>query len=416
MLFKPRINRSLPPAILLGGGANALSVARNLRRQGIEVIIVGDHHHCARFSRFCRWVALPGSGDIGKRWFEWLTNEEGRQHRGAALIACGDDALEFVVHYRSALADYFLITEANDDVLAAMLDKARTHELAKRAGIPAPEVWIVSTRDDLRRVMEQVTYPCGLKPRVSHVFKNFTDKKLLVANDAYELMSAFEKVEPFKVEMMVTELIPGGDRGYCSYYSYLDERGEPLFHFTKRKLRQYPNGFGSGTFHVTDWNPEVAELGLRFFQRIGLRGLACVEFKRDPRDGALKLIECNHRFTEPNELLTRAGIDLATLTYNRLTKRPLPPLASYRKGICLVKPWEDILAFRQLHKKGELSWSEWVISRAAPTSFLYFKWWDPVPWVFQLYLYVLRQTGKVRAWRAHRSPAAVVGNLAKATG
>jgi predicted ATP-grasp superfamily ATP-dependent carboligase len=167
---------------------------------------------------------------------------------------------------------------------------------------------------------------------------------------------------------------------------------------------------------VTDWNPEVAALGLRFFQGIGLRGLACVEFKRDPRDEVLKLIECNHRFTEPNELLTRAGLDLATLVYNRLTKRPLPKLDSYREGICLVKPWEDILAFRQLRKSGELSWSEWLLSRAAPTSFLYFKWWDPMPWVFQMYLYAVRQIGKVKAWRARWSPASVIGNLAKATG
>lgn len=416
MFFKSPIDPSLPPAILLGGGANALSVARNLRRQGVEVIVLGDHHHCARFSRFSEWIPLPGSGDVGPRWFDWLRSEHGTQCRGAALIACGDDALEFVVKYRAALADRFLITEANDEVLDAMLDKAKTHELAKRAGIPAPEVWIINTRDDLRRVMEHVTYPCGLKPRVSHEFKKFSDKKLLVANTAHELKLAFEKVEPFKVEMMVTELIPGGDRGYCSYYSYLDENGEPLFHFTKRKPRQYPNGFGIGTFHVTDWNPEVAELGLRFFQRIGLRGLACVEFKRDPRDGKLKLIECNHRFTEPNELLTRAGLDLATLVYNRLTKRPLPKLDSYRKGICLAKPWEDILAFRQLHKRGELSWSEWLLSRAAPTSFLYFKWWDPMPWVFQIYLYALRQIGKVNLWRSQSRRASAVNSLAKATG
>ncbi len=394
-MLKPKLQPSLPPAILLGGGANALSVARNLRWQGILVLALGNPEHSVRFSRFCQWVPLSGNGDIQERWFEWLTGSDGKRFRGAAIIPCGDDGLEFVVQHRAELANDFLMYEANDEVVEAMLDKAKTHALAKKANVPAPEVWIVNTSNDVRRIMDAIHYPCGLKPRASHEFKKYFKEKLFVANGAAELLRVFEKVEPFKQEMIVTELIPGGDRGYCSYYSYLDENGQPLFHFTKRKPRQYPNGFGTGTFHITDWNPEVAELGLKFFQGIGLRGLACVEFKRDPRDGKLKLIECNHRFTEPNELLTQCGLDLAALVYNKLTKRQLPKLDSYRRGVSLVKTWEDILAFRQLHNNGELTWSEWLRSLARPQCFLYFKWWDPMPWVSLFYSYWVRQFKKI---------------------
>jgi D-aspartate ligase len=42
---------------------------------------------------------------------------------------------------------------------------------------------------------------------------------------------------------------------------------------------------------VTRWRPEVAEAGLRFLRAIGPRGMAHAEFKRDSRDGELKLIE-----------------------------------------------------------------------------------------------------------------------------
>jgi D-aspartate ligase len=81
--------------------------------------------------------------------------------------------------------------------------------------------------------------------------------------------------------MLVTEYVPGPDDQYRSYYTYLDHEGEPLVHFTKRKLRQYPTHFGLGSYHLTEWNPEVAELGLRFARGAGLRGLVNVEFKRD---------------------------------------------------------------------------------------------------------------------------------------
>jgi predicted ATP-grasp superfamily ATP-dependent carboligase len=401
----------LPPAILLGGGANALSAARNLRRRGVRVLAPGGRA-VLRTSRCCEWVRIPDGPDMPRRWRDWLTGPEGRRYRGAVLFPCDDNGLEFVVRHRADVAGDFLVYEADDAVLAAMLDKAETYRLAKAAGVPAPEVWVTRTRAELGAALDAVRYPCGLKPRVSHAFVKFTDEKMLVARNAAELQAAFRRVEPFKVPMLVTELIPGGDAGYCSYYSYLDERGEPLFHFTKRKLRQFPTGFGTGTFHVTDWNVEVAALGQEFFQAIGLRGLACVEFKRDPRDGQLKLIEVNHRLTEPNALLTAAGLDLPALVYNRLTRRPLPPLDAYRTGVCLVKPWEDLRASWSLVRRGELTWAAWWRTRAAPTCYLYFTWWDPMPFLAQCRRYWARRLRKLlrprRAPRVARDATVIV--------
>lgn len=377
---RKRIDPHLPPAILLGGGANALSLARSLRAHGIRVVAPAEPTSDVRYSRFCEWVPLPPGPDIIGRWLRWLTDGDDHAPRGAVLLPCGDDALELIVKHRRTLQPHFRIYEANDEVLAAMLDKASTYILAKKAGIPAPEMWIVNTPQDLQQVIARAQYPCGLKPRVSHEFKKyFGTKKLFVVNNHEELRTAFNAVYAHKLEMIVTELIPGGDRGYCSYYSYLDENGEPLFHFTKRKIRQYPTGFGFGSYHLTDWNPEVAELGLKFFQRIGIRGLANVEFKRDPRDGTLKLIECNHRFTEANEQIKLAGIDLGLFVYNKLTGRPLPDASKYRRGVVLMKPIADFLAFRSLHKQGELTWREWLRDVLRPVHFLYFKWWDPLP-------------------------------------
>jgi predicted ATP-grasp superfamily ATP-dependent carboligase len=55
-------------------------------------------------------------------------------------------------------------------------------------------------------------------------------------------------------------------------------------------------GFGMRAYHVTDRNEEVAGVGLQLCTGVGIPGIANPEFKRDARDGLLKLIECNHRF------------------------------------------------------------------------------------------------------------------------
>ena len=144
-----------------------------------------------------------------------------------------------------------------------------------------------------------------LKPLYAHQFKKIFEGKYLMARDFDELLAAYRQASEHGVEVVLLEVIPGPDDLLCSYYTYLDENGAPQFHFTKRIIRRYPEREGFGCYHITDWNPEVRDLGLRLFRHAGLKGVANVEFKRDPRDGRLKLIECNARFTAANGLLDR---------------------------------------------------------------------------------------------------------------
>ena len=131
---------------------------------------------------------------------------------------------------------------------------------------------------------------------------------------------------------------------------------------TKRKLRQYPIWFGSGCFHTTTWDPEAAELGLRFFEGVGLRGLGNVEFKRDARDGRLKLIECNHRFTAATGLLRAAGADLPLFVYNKLMDRPLPQIEGYKTDLTMWYPMRDLRAMLAYRRHGQITFRSWARS------------------------------------------------------
>jgi predicted ATP-grasp superfamily ATP-dependent carboligase len=95
---------------------------------------------------------------------------------------------------------------------------------------------------------------------------------------------------------------------------------------------------------------------MRFCTSLGLRGLLNVEFKRDSRDGGLRLIECNHRFTASTALHLAAGLDVPLFTYNRLVGAPLPLLGRpYREGIALWYPLDDFRAFRSYRRGGEMT-------------------------------------------------------------
>jgi D-aspartate ligase len=388
-----------PPVIVLGGSTIALAVCRSLGRRGIPVFVLDEPESYARRSRYCTWIPLEGSGDGIRRptlWLEWLTDEGIKKLEGAVLIPCCDQGLEVVARHRRELEDKYRVIEANDKVLLSMLDKQRTLELAHSVGMAAPRMWSVNSLENLARIRNEITYPCAVKPRHSYVFlEHFGGLKLFVAHDPNEMTRLFERMYQREIEVIISEIIPGGDDEYCSYYTYLDESGKALFHFTKRKIRQYPNRFGLGTYHCTDWNPEVAKVGLSFFKEVGLRGLGNVEFKRDSRDGKLKLIECNLRMTLVTELIVQAGIDLPLFVYNRLTRQPLPPVSKYRTGLYTVRPVSDYLAFREMHRRGELSWFGWVRSLLRRQCFLHFKWYDPMPTFARLAPFISKQISRL---------------------
>jgi D-aspartate ligase len=366
-----------PPAVLLGGAANAVSLARSLAAAAVRVYALGTGGlDPVRYSRFARYVPFRPENQVAD-WLRWLENGPD----GAVILPCNDDGVELIARHRARLVGRgYRPVEANDEIALAMLDKERTYELARANGVPTPATMSIMEASQLEAAAEEIGFPCALKPAESHRFARHFRAKAFVAREPAELRRAFAAVSGKGLTVFVTEIIPGADDRLCSYYSFLDERGEPLFHFTKQKLRQYPPDFGLASYEVSGWDASLAEAGLRFFQAIGLRGLATVEFKRDPRDGDLKLIECNYRFTASTELVRLAGLDLGGLVYGRLVggdSGSRPPV--FRDGVRLWHPVEDFRSMLALRASGRTSAREWARSVARHQHFPLFRLTDPFP-------------------------------------
>jgi D-aspartate ligase len=350
------------PAVLLGGENIAVSAARSLSGiEGAQVYALGDASDPVRASRHCHeFVDVGARKGVADRYLEWLSSDGPRT---GAVLPCDDDGLEMIARNRALLVDWgYSPIEADDDVLLAMLDKDRTYELSRKAGVPTPRTATLHTIDDALAAADSFSYPCALKPLSSHEFAQHFGilKKVLLVNDRDELLREFERTLEVGVEMLATEIIPGGDDQYFSYYSYLDENGEPLYHFCKRKLRQWPVHFGLTTYHLAIWDERVAELGLKFFRGVGLRGVGNVEFKRDPRDGEYKIIECNHRFTAASDLVRHSGIDMPVIAYQRAVGLPVSPVRGYRVGVRMWHPVEDVRSLLEYRAEGSLSVGAWL--------------------------------------------------------
>jgi D-aspartate ligase len=391
--YRPKSNNT--PVILLGGGVIALSIGRSLARVNAQTFILDDPRSEAYVSRFCIGVPLTFDKNNIAGWYEWLMNEGKKIHRRPILIPCCDEGLTLIAYYRQELEKFYNIIEGSDSLTLALLDKLKTYDLAYKHNIAVPGTWAVNSIDDLRALTGSINYPCALKPRESHLFaEHFPSLKLFVISSEEELFDKFNEANKFNLKMIVTELIPAATDAYHSYYTYIDKNGEPLFHFTKLRFRQYPNLFGLGTYNISNWNQEVADIGLRFIKSVGLKGIGTVEFIKDARDGSLKFIECNPRFTGTTELLPLSGLDWPLLVYNHLLEKPLPK-TDYKRGIRLIRLASDFLAFRELHTNGKLSWSEWLKSIAHYQHFFYFRWNDPLPFMSKIASFIKRRINKV---------------------
>ena len=368
-----------PPAVILGGLYPTFSVARSLGSRGIDVHGLGESGNTLLSrSRFVTSFT-PAPDDVDERWRKWFTAGP----RGSVVLPCGDLGLEFIARNRAWLEDLgYLPVEGNDPITLAMLDKGRTYELAEAAGVDVPRTAQVDSVADLERVADTFEYPCALKPRDSFHFNELFAQKAIVVHSSDDLREAFERLRPTGFDMLVTEIVASAENElyeFPSYYTYLDERGEPLFHFTKRKLRQYPLGWGTGTYHVSKWDPRVAEAGLAFAQGVGVRGIANVEFKLDRRDNRLKLIECNPRPTASDKLCQLAGLDLAWIAYRRAVGETVEPIGGFRDGVRQWNPPRDFLAFLEGRRAGSISTGSWLRSLAHRQHLPTFDVRDPGP-------------------------------------
>jgi len=374
------LNSKLPPALIVGGDHGCLSIARSLGAAGIPVYAINHPQAEVRYSRFCKWIDLPESTAIGtETWAAYLLGHESEHLRGAVLLAASDEAIELISEHRQSLSEKFTLDLSNPAAQLCMLDKLSTYRAAQAAGVPTPRFWVADTREQVEKLEHELVFPLILKPILGHNFRRKFTGSYAVAYNLDEVLNVFDTVCRAGIRTFLVEMIPGPDDKLCSYYTYLDANGNNLVDFTKRVIRRYPMNIGGATYHITDNVPDIQELALALFRQVGLRGAANVEFKVDERDGKLKLIECNARFTAADCLLVASGLNLPLFVYNRLTGRAHAAPSRYRMGMRLWNPVGDFVAYRQLNKMGLLTFRAWIRSIMHPQMFPVFRWNDPLP-------------------------------------
>jgi predicted ATP-grasp superfamily ATP-dependent carboligase len=373
------------PAIILGGSCNGLSFARSLGRRGIRCVMLDSERLLGTFTRFATVALLPSAAEQPQYWIELLEQIGSRLPQRGVLFATSDLHSLLFARHSDRLRRYYRFIVPDLSVLETIVNKRRQYDVARQVGVPIPAVHFPDSLQDAQRISRDLIYPCILKPYESHSSRNKLDKrKVVIVRSAQELIDAHERTSRASVPMMIQEIIPGGDDALYGYLGFWDEGARERAWLTKRKLRQYPPGFGDGSLQETIDAPEVAELSRRLLRALNYSGFVGVEFKLDPRDGTFRLMEINPRTVSGNQLAISGGVDFPWIGYRHLTgdcdgiaRSGRAP--AFRRGVRYLNEEWDVQAFLAMRKSGQLTLRQWLKSLTKVDCTAIGAWDDPGP-------------------------------------
>jgi predicted ATP-grasp superfamily ATP-dependent carboligase len=366
----------------------ALALVRSLGRRGVPVF---RFHPDAMLhdldSRYCKHVPCPNLYDDEAALVDALRQFARTVGRAPVLFAASDAAASFLARHEEALAGRYRVSTAPAACIAEIQDKGRLYQRAIQLGLAVPRTFTPADESEVAAAAGAVTYPAVIKPLTSHHWKTTRvaalvgHAKAVEVNSPEALLAVYRRVAPLAPRMMIQEIVPGDDERLLTFLGYFDREGRALAGCVRKKLRQSPPRFGYCCLTETVRDAEAMHAAIRLLSGLGYRGIGCVEFKRDPRDGQLKLIEVNTRAVRTTAVAGRAGIDLPYLAYLDMLGLPVRPCFHYRAGVRWIHLLDEVFAASALMRRGELSLEHWATLLRGPMVDAEWAWDDPLPFV-----------------------------------
>jgi D-aspartate ligase len=313
----------LPPAVVCEvGWVNGLGAIRSLGRGGVRTIALDHRPWALGFrSRYALPLVAPDPLPDQDGFIAFLLELAERLGRPAPIFPTHDEHLNALAQRRGELGERYLYPFPSWDVLEPLQSKRHQIATAEKLGMATPATAHPRSLDEAQVAADEIGYPLFVKPSENIVFKRTYKRQAFVCETREELELAYRLTADY--EPMVQEFIPGGDEYLWSLGTYTSAAGEPLAVFSGRKLRQTAINMGSARVGEALWDDEVVDSGLRLLKELGFHGIAQVEWKRDPRDGLLRLIEVNPRLWQWHGLTGACGADVTQAAYRDLTGLPV---------------------------------------------------------------------------------------------
>lgn len=366
----------LRPCVVLsciGASEGDMNLVRSLGLAGVPAILVAEYAEPpARLSRHCSdFVQVPLFSEQPEALLQALRRLAARHGGPLPVLASADPDLEVLARLLAqGASDCIVSTLPDPDLVRRLMDKTEFDRLAAAHRLPVPRTFAPTSLTEVRDAAERLRFPAIVKPATPQAWcqspglpEAVRRAKALRVDHVDELMALCAQLLPLGATSLVQEFIEGPDEEHFDVHAFIGRDGRAQAVFSGRKWRIWPPHAGSGCLVESLNEPRLEALALDILARIGYRGIANMNFKRDCRTGEFLLLEINPRVSQWGILTTRCGVNLPWLAWRDAQGLPAPdPAPPVRAGRWYVNGLKDLRAVRQYRAEGLTRWSDYLRS------------------------------------------------------
>lgn len=301
--------------LILGGDIGAYALGREFHEacgvrsvcasQGpIDAITKSRIFECASVSR------------LDDAEVERVVHETAAEHpdQKVLLITNLESVVGCVCRLEGHLPENVVTPTPTQESVEALAHKDRFIRLCRERNLPTPATEIVDLSGDAAVPPSEIVFPVVAKPSFSAEYAPFIAqgfRKVYLMSSQAELDELWGKLRAagFSGTFLVQEFVPGDDTMNETVTVYVTRSGRiSLLSGAQTILNDHsPSLMGNSVAMLTQDVPELYDQVARLLEGMGYRGYACVDVKRDPRDGRALFLEINPRVGRNSYYVSAAG-------------------------------------------------------------------------------------------------------------
>ena len=367
--FLKKIPKNNHLAVVLASSFGGLAIVRELGRQRIPTVAVGDSEYIGK-SRYCVDVEIKSTQEI-VRFLRELPHHVSSK---PVLLTDNEDHLDLLYEHWDTLSDDYLAPIGADN--HRITDKWQLYNNALSAGINAP---VTYTRDELNNISQ---FPVIVKPLNDDKLwqkSGMKYQKVYECHNRMQLNATVQLLEQHEADCVVQQIIPGNVNNLYCVTLYRNRHGKVITGFVVNKLSQYPLEYGTGTIHATCHQADLIAASVKLLNAVNYVGVAMIEFKFDRDRDQFFIIEVNGRFPVETAIVRKLGNQFVYEVYQDLINpsTTTKPYEVPRKQVV----WIYFLSYIRSMKQKGIHWFKDLstLIRRYEIQGALLDWSDPLP-------------------------------------
>ena len=394
-----RAARNWPAAVVAGAYYTGVNLTRYLVRRGVTTFCIDNDRQRQGFrSVYGKTLQCPDPDRTPDEWLQFMFDLARKVGGKPVLIPSADAFVSAIARHASDLDKSYIFCRDAIALQGTLATKERQYELAIAHNMRVPRTKFAKSVEELADFGSTAQFPCVIKPVRSYDWAKvprdhpLANRKVVPARSAKEMYERYLVVATINPEVVVQEAIEGPDTAKLVYLSCYSTDRRRIARCIVRELRTAPIYNGNASVVEPTEDDETDSLCDAFLKRIGYSGLCEIEVKRDCRDGLIRMIEANPRYTGTSDAAPYAGVDLGWLHYLDLIGQRVEMVTpNSRKFHHIVLTW-DFSTIGNYRRAGLLTWRDLIRSYTPPVAFLDFdlrNWRVSAGTVFTLFKLII---------------------------